>query len=352
MSVGEDIDPDDPIEEYLEHRERIRDQQTVRNDRDYLKRFKDFIDKEGVTPREVTPDICEVYFQRLMEEENLSRRSATEHIAKVDQFYQYYNVRGYYEANPMEIAREGLKTTRRRSKQIREMSIEQMRNFVKQITHPLTLVVVVLLVKTGVREGEAYNIDLRDLHIEDQRVKNILPSPRSEIKNKPDSLYIPHDISKGDVYNGEKRLKGNKRDRSTTIPIDDELKDAMIYWLAVRPPANSPAKPLFTSVEAQGEGQIYGDRISSRGVYRRVITKAESEGLWESPGKRGDQSTPNVRPHYFRHFFTTHCRERMDDRVVEFIRGDVGDKTMDDYTHNWGNKVEREYRENIYKILE
>jgi integrase len=57
----------------------------------------------------------------------------------------------------------------------------------------------------------------------------------------------------------------------------------------------------------------------------------------------------NVTPHYFRHFFTTHLRDRTGDRgVVKYLRGDVASDIIDTYTHNWGDQVRQTYLENIY----
>jgi integrase len=41
-----------------------------------------------------------------------------------------------------------------------------------------------------------------------------------------------------------------------------------------------------------------------------------------------------VTPHYFRHFFTTHLRDRTGDRgIVKYLRGDVVEDVIDTYTH-------------------
>lgn len=40
-----------------------------------------------------------------------------------------------------------------------------------------------------------------------------------------------------------------------------------------------------------------------------------------------------------------------DDMFVEFVRGDTGQRSMDDYTHNWGEHVRETYYNYIYKLL-
>ncbi|MFY4815602.1 integrase, partial [Haloarcula sp. AONF1] len=60
----------------------------------------------------------------------------------------------------------------------------------------------------------------------------------------------------------------------------------------------------------------------------------------------------NVTPHYFRHFFTTHLRDRTGDRgVVKYLRGDVADDVIDTYTHNWGDQVREVYEANVYRLF-
>jgi integrase len=66
----------------------------------------------------------------------------------------------------------------------------------------------------------------------------------------------------------------------------------------------------------------------------------------------GGSAEENVTPHYFRHFFTTHLRDRTGDRgIVKYLRGDVATDIIDTYTHNWGDRVRTVYEENIYQLL-
>jgi len=92
----------------------------------------------------------------------------------------------------------------------------------------------------------------------------------------------------------------------------------------------------------------WGQRLTPRAVRNVVTDHARAAGWYESGGSAAD----NVTPHYFRHFFTTHLRDRTGDRgVVKYLRGDVADDIIDTYTHNWGGQVRATYEENIYSIL-
>ena len=79
-----------------------------------------------------------------------------------------------------------------------------------------------------------------------------------------------------------------------------------------------------------------------------VMTRAGEHGWY----RKGGDAAENVTPHYFRHFFTTHLRDRTGDRgVVKYLRGDVATDIIDTYTHNWGDRVRTVYEENIYQLL-
>jgi integrase len=79
-----------------------------------------------------------------------------------------------------------------------------------------------------------------------------------------------------------------------------------------------------------------------------VTGHAEAHGWYRD----GGGAEENVTPHYFRHFFTTHLRDRTGDRgVVKYLRGDVASDVIDTYTHNWGGTVRETYEANIYSLL-
>lgn len=147
----------------------------------------------------------------------------------------------------------------------------------------------------------------------------------------------------GEELNGEARTASNKRKRATVIPIDDELMGTLKRWLAVRPDGPSSADPLFV-----GTAEGWGERLDPQAV-RHVVERYAREAGWY---RTGGGAAENVTPHYFRHFFTTHLRDRTGDRgVVKYLRGDVADDVIDTYTHNWGDQVRETYEANVYQLL-
>ena len=226
----------------------------------------------------------------------------------------------------------------------RDLSVPEMRAFVGGITHPLDRAVVVTLLKAGVRVGELCNLDLRDLRLTDSVASEAYDlGGRPQLSGKPDSLYVSAEPARGAVANGEERSASNKRKRSTVIPVDAELRETLERWLAVRPDAVSPAEPLFVRTAEQ-----WGERLSTKAA-RRIVTDHAATAGWYQEG--GDASE-NVTPHYFRHFFTTHLRDRTGDRgIVKYLRGDVAGDIIDTYTHNWGDRVRETYESNVYSLF-
>lgn len=351
MSAADPPDPDDPIDAYIED---LRSSGLGKNTVDAYEftlnsHLRPFLEERGLEAGEMTRHECRDLLDQMADSPDILLKSAERYGGKIRKFYGYFNARGTFEVNPMQLAMENYDFGEETEKFKREISIPEMREFIQQLNHPLVLAVIMLLVKTGIRAGELCNIDLRDVHLDDGRVKHLFPPLRPEIQDRPDSIYIERhaEMQAGQMANGEVRETSNKRKRSTIIPIDDELKEVLVLWMALRPESNAPGKPFLNRVTPHKSAGV-GDRLSTDPVYEIVRDAAEEWGWWDA------ENTPgmNVTSHYFRHFFTTYIRERTGDSVfVQFIRGDTGNAAIDDYTHNWGDKVRTTYNKHIYKLL-
>ncbi len=258
-----------------------------------------------------------------------------------NRFYDYLTRVGVFEENPMALVMEELSESIDSDPTRRDISVSEMRSFVGTITHPLDRAVVLTLLKTGMRVGELCNLDLRDLNLCLDEL-DCEWTPRVELERRPASVFVSAEPARGSEINGETRSASNKRKRETVIPIDDELRRAIVEWLAIRPDPISPADPLYLSTS-----EAWGQRLSPPDVRYIVKTHASEYGWYRT----GGGTTENVTPHYFRHFFTTHLRDRTGDRgVVQFLRGDVASDVIDTYTHNWGDRIRETYLTHIYTI--
>lgn len=75
---------------------------------------------------------------------------------------------------------------------------------------------------------------------------------------------------------------------------------------------------------------IRGNRVSREMVRRAVQTAAVEQGITE---EEASEFHEKFTPHTFRTVFTTLMRRRgMDDRVLQYIRGDSPSRTIDLYT--------------------
>jgi integrase len=308
-----------------------------------LREFEAFLrDREGreVSLESATRRDCMAYVHQLRGD--LAGSTVATYASYLHRFYAYMTQVGEFEANPMAVVVEEMDERIDTDPARREIDVPEMRAFVAGIGHPLDRAVVCTLLKTGVRAGELCNIDAQDVHL--TGADGLLSdTPRGTIEGRPDSIYVDDDPTRGAVVNGEERTASNKRKRPTTIPIDDELGTVLRQWLAVRPDPQSDADPLFCQTSGD-----WGARLTPTSVHRIVTDHAEAHGWYRA----GGGAEENVTPHYFRHFFTTHLRDRTGDRgIVKYIRGDVAGDIVDTYTHNWGDRVRELYEANIYEIL-
>jgi integrase len=327
-----------PIEYFLEDMEQHgRSQRTIDAYSRVLRDFEQYInERSNTTPPEASYRDCTAWINTLRRDN--AKSTVASYASYLNRFYVYMTQVGVLEENPMTLVIEEMEETIDANPTRRDISVPAMRDFVSSIEHPLHKAIIVTLLKTGMRAGELSNLDLRDTSIE-----RLPHASRPQLDEKGNSLFISPDRSRGELSEGERRTASNKRKRSTVIPIDGELRDVLLRWLAVRPDANSPAKPLFTHTAKR-----WGERITPDAVHHIVEKHARKNGWYRT----GGSAEENVTPHYFRHFFTTHLRDRTGDRgIVKYLRGDVASDVIDTYTHNWGDRVRQVYERNIYQLL-
>jgi len=101
-----------------------------------------------------------------------------------------------------------------------------------------------MLVKTGVRISEACNLDWEEVNINHPVADDLLPEPRFELSDHPDSIYIACDKTE-ETYDTDS--SGNKRKVDTRIPIDDELKRLLLWYALVRERRFDGENPVFMS---------------------------------------------------------------------------------------------------------
>jgi len=303
-----------------------------------LRDFESYLDSRDLDVTSANHRDCMAFVHQLRG--SVAESTVATYASYLHRFYDYMMRVGAFEDNPMALVLEEIDETITTDPARRDVSLPEMRSFVGDLTHPLHRAVVVLLLKTGIRAGELCNLDRRDLHL-DRPVTDV--DHRAAVQSRPRSLYVDDEPSRGASYNGEERTASNKRKRATTVPVDDELETVLRRWLAIRPDPVSPADPLFVSTTDE-----WGRRLTPNMVHHIVETHARKRNWYRT----GGGAEENVTPHYFRHFFTTHLRDRTGDRgVVKYLRGDVAQDVIDTYTHDWGDRVRRVYEHHVYSLL-
>ena len=331
--------PDDPVAYFLED---VTFQGKSQRTRDayerVLREFEAYLDDRGLDFETANHRDCMAYVHRLRG--SVGESTVATYASYLHRFYSYMTEVGVFAENPMGLVLEEIDESINTDPARRDISVPAMRSFVGGIAHPLDRAVVVTLLKTGMRAGELCNLDRRDLYLAADPFGD---EHRPRLDGRPDSLFVDDAPARGTSYNGERRTASNKRKRATTVPVDGELADVLRDWLAVRPDPRSPADPLFVSTADE-----WGKRLTPDMVHHLVETHARERGWY----REGGGPEENVTPHYFRHFFTTHLRDRTGDRgVVKFLRGDVAQDVIDTYTHDWGGRVRSVYEEHVYRLL-
>ena len=339
----ETVSPDDPVAYFLQHLEyQGRSERTRAAYERVLRRFERFLDDESDALAGAGERECMAWVHSLRLE--LAQSTVATYATYLHQFYDYMARVGAFDANPMALVVDGMDETIDKNPQRRDVSLAEMRAFVAAIRHPLDRAVVVTLLKTGMRVGELCNLDLRDLTLADDDLASSFSLGCGPLDGRENALYVRNDVTRGSVVNGEERSASNKRKRATVIPVDDELHTVLRRWLVIRPDPVSAADPLFLNT-----GRKWGERLTPAMAGRIVREHARENGWYRT----GGDASENVTPHYFRHFFTTHLRDRTGDRgVVKYLRGDVASDVIDTYTHDWGGRVRERYLANIYSMFD
>jgi integrase len=340
-SRGPETEVADPVGYYLKDMEMHGRAERTRDAYErVLRGYAEFLDERGSDAGSAGHRDCLAWVHSLRED--LSPSTVATYATTVNRFYDYMNRVGAFEENPMALVMEEMDESIEKDPERRDVDVATMGRFLAGIRHPLHHAVILMLLKTGMRVGELCNLDCRDLRLSIRGLTGYDLDGRPQLDGRGDAVYVDSAPARGESYNGEVRAESNKRKRSTVIPVDDELRRGLRRWLAIRPDTPSPAEPLFVSTAGD-----WGQRLTARAVRHYVREHAEAMGWYETGAGAGE----NVTPHYFRHFFTTHLRDRTGDRgVVKYLRGDVASDVIDTYTHNWGDQVRQTYLSNVYRF--
>ncbi len=314
-------------------------------------KLKNFASAQGYDIEEMGESECLEFVRWLDDHNDLCGFTASMYANDISRMVDFYHTRGYFAYNPVQMALEEYNFSTHKHPGKKNIPLTVLRRAIDDTKIPIRLVMVVLLLKTGIRRAELYNLDLRDIHLDHNAAKDWMPEPREEIASKPDTIFIDSSISKGDIVNGRERKAGNKPQSTRALPIDDELKDTLLWWIAMRPPSRTDAQPLLTNYKVH-----IGTQFTYNNIYKQIVQWGKDHGL------RGENSNYHLTPHWCRHWFTTKLRENIDNEEISIgnadgyiggLRGDSADGVLDIYTHDWSEEdwIQEVYRNNMPKLF-
>jgi integrase/recombinase XerD len=236
----------------------------------------------------------------ILAKRDLSRNTKRRYVESLSSFFSYAVKRERFPkitANPAAAVLEELpRVTRDRPDCA---TWENAKQIIHAIPDPRNKAVTVLLAKTGCRLTEALEIRLDDLLL--------------------DQGFI--------------RLQSRKGGDEGVIPVDEEVVKTINRFRMVR--GRTESEYLF--------GSIHGNRVSREMVRRAVRTAAVDQGITE---EKASEFNEKFTPHTFRTVFTTLMRRQgMDDRILQYIKGDSPSSTIDLYTKIDRQKVKEQYLE-------
>jgi len=272
----------------------------------YSRTLKSFFHEEfpELAPEDVEVRHIEDYVGKLAARD-LSQNTKRRYLESLSSFYGWAMKRPRFEnitGNPAAVVLEEIPQKYRERPDC--ATWENAKSIVHNIADPRNKAIAVILAKTGCRIREALEIERDDLMLED----------------------------------GFIRLRERKGGSQTVVPVDEEVKHALKRYRLVRP--DNDSEYLFLSIR--------GSRVDTTQVQRAVRDAAVEAGVMDEGETRFHRK---FTPHTFRTVFTTLMRNQgMKDHILQHIRGDANNRTMDVYTRVDRDDARQEYLECIKSL--
>lgn len=294
----------DDINDFLQYKQSVgRSPRTVNAYSRTLKKFYHEHFPEA-TPATTGTEQIEQYLA-ILDERELSRNTKRRYVETLSSFFSYAVKRERFPeitGNPAAVVLEELPRVRRDRPDC--ATWENAKKIIHAIPDPRNKAVAVVLAKTGCRLTEALEIQLDDLLLEQ----------------------------------GFIQLRNRKGGGEGVVPADEEVVKTINRFQMVR--GRTGSKYLFVSIR--------GNRVSREMVRRAIQTAAVEQGITE---EKASEFHEKFTPHTFRTVFTTLMRRQgMDDRILQFIRGDSPSRTIDLYTRIDRQEVKEQYLDCIKQI--
>jgi integrase/recombinase XerD len=294
----------DAVNDFIERKQAMgRSRRTLNA---YSRTLKSFFHEEfpNLAPEDVEVRHIEDYVGKLAARD-LSQNTKRRYLESLSSFYGWAMKRPRFEnitGNPAAVVLEEIPQVYRERPDC--ATWENAKKIVHNIADPRNKAIAVILAKTGCRIREALEIERDDLMLDD----------------------------------GFIRLRERKGGSQTVVPVDEEVKHALKRYRLVRP--DNDSEYLFLSIR--------GSRVDTTQVQRAVRDAAVEAGMMDEGETRFHRK---FTPHTFRTVFTTLMRNQgMKDHILQHIRGDANNRTMDVYTRVDRDDAQQEYLECIKSL--
>lgn len=260
-------------------------------------------------------------------------------LSTLNQGYEFFQAEPAFphptDHNPFKAAKIRMDLSGEGPKDHRPIPLDDLREFLDvEVKHIRDRAVILIQLKLGLRASEVTNIKLSEIHITSSELQNHYADfgTNPMLSGRPNAVYIPHDRDQ------------NKSQRPRVLPLDDELRRVLLQYLLCRPDNGEPW--LF---------------LSKSGAKKMNHTNIND--IWKKyfrPEYGPTDKYRGVSSHYGRHQFTTWFRidQKWQRDRIKYLRGDIqsdGDfkstkEGIDAYIHPWYEKIEDQFRRDIYKL--
>ncbi len=265
---------------------------TIRQYGAIIEKFIAFLEKppEGADKHDISR------YVGLLQARGLTNRTISFHLAAISSLYEFLIFEGRIESNPVSIVRDrrsGYKTDSEEHTH-RALTIEEAIKILQALDDIQYKALFLLLLKTGMRIGEALSLTMDGIRWENQSIK----------------------------------LKKVKKRSNLIVFFDSEMEYYLRRWLEVRSSRAKGSKLLFLSST--------GGQISQKQVYKVLARAGMCAGLHDPNGPLEEKICSHVGRHSFSEWLYLAGRERIGgvtETDIRFLRGDSPLSAFEGYVH-------------------
>ncbi len=338
-STFENLDID-PFDLFLEKVQipKGSSQSTIDNYQYAFNHWVDFMQDSGRHPACPNDDHVKEFVNYLQNERGNAASTIMMRIEDIQRAYEWWQDHHAFphptDYNPFALARREINLNKDLTPMKHpQISVDDLRRVIRGATNIRHRFFLMFQLKLGLRASELLNVKIKEVSIGNNSVKKRYPemgtaSPISDYQNV---IYIP----------SKNERDKNKSHNPRILPLDDELREVLIQYLATRPMMDTPWLVLSQRKYAKIERTD-------------ILTDVWKEHFFEY--NTSDQYR-TITSHYGRHYFSRYWRvqENIPRELVQYMRGDKIGKnngeSIDQYLTAYFEDISELYLNSIFKFL-